>query len=191
MIITFWQRIARVIGFQKMFGLFGLNHRILDVWYLPCDRQGTDGRKVENKATFWSTKNRKIPMILSLHLFSVNWYICFLSYEIKHSLHAKMNGKFYIQSEHFRNQEFSVAKNVWNWYQNEPNTLFINSLTQIFLLFLSLFNKPTISLLRKLSSQFVISFLFQTKCIRPFCSVCSFFLVWSKTRVGEEDGELG
>ena len=41
-------------------------------------------------------------MILSLHLFSVNWYICFLSYEIKHSLHAKMNGKFYIQSEHFR-----------------------------------------------------------------------------------------
>ena len=29
-IIIFWQRIAKVIGIQKMYGLSGLNHRILE-----------------------------------------------------------------------------------------------------------------------------------------------------------------
>ena len=28
--MIFWQRIARVIGFQKMYGLFGLNHHMLE-----------------------------------------------------------------------------------------------------------------------------------------------------------------
>ena len=29
-IVIFWQREAKVIGIQKMYGLFGLNHRILE-----------------------------------------------------------------------------------------------------------------------------------------------------------------
>ena len=67
--------------------------------YLVKDREQTDGKwKIKQH----SDRPKTAKSILSLHLFSVNWYICFLSYEIKHSLHAKMNGKFYIKSEHFR-----------------------------------------------------------------------------------------
>ena len=54
--IIFWQRIARVIGFQKMYGLFGLNRHILEKTYdvtpVTVDK-GRRRRKMENRAVFW------------------------------------------------------------------------------------------------------------------------------------------
>ena len=61
MILIFWQRTARVLGFQKMFGLFGLNHHILEK---TCDvtpvtvEERRRGRKMENRAVFWENRNR-------------------------------------------------------------------------------------------------------------------------------------
>ena len=58
--MIFWQRIARVIGFQKMYGLFGLNHHMLEK---TCDvTPVTDVRTEEEEsgkvAVVWLTRNR-------------------------------------------------------------------------------------------------------------------------------------
>ena len=51
--MIFWQRIARVIGFQKMYGLFGLNHHMLEK---TCDvTPVTDVRTDEDESGKWSS----------------------------------------------------------------------------------------------------------------------------------------
>ena len=106
-----------MICIQKIYGFHGLNHQIIEesLDVTPVTDERTDGRKVENRAVFCWTRNRKkcvdtlCQMVKNMHCISCsNFYRC------SHRLFFQSMRKFPPTDVRFtQNRVFHLDRNLF------------------------------------------------------------------------------